>query len=116
MGTPTCPGASANCFARPKAFSDRTPVTSAVTSPVKLDRQDLELIDRLVRHDRTAVSTRCWRSRGRRRRNQSAGRALPDPRGGALGPGEGAVTSRRAEQIARHVKPALGRGREPMAA
>jgi hypothetical protein len=43
--------------ARAGAFSRRTKRTPIVPSPVMLATEELELIDRLVRHDRTAVST-----------------------------------------------------------
>jgi hypothetical protein len=43
--------------ARTEAFSRRTPADPITQSLVKLAPEDLELIDRLVRHDRTAVSS-----------------------------------------------------------
>jgi hypothetical protein len=45
------------CHARAEALSRRTPTTPIVPSPVMLATQELELIDRLVRRDRTPVST-----------------------------------------------------------
>lgn len=44
-------------LARAAAFSRRTPTVLPAMPPAKLDRNELELIDRLVRHDRTAVSS-----------------------------------------------------------
>ena len=43
--------------ARAEAFSRRTPTVLSQAPPVKLEPEELELIDRLVRHDRTAVSS-----------------------------------------------------------
>lgn len=44
-------------LARAEAFSRRTARITPVASPVKLAEQELELIDRLVREDRTPVSS-----------------------------------------------------------
>ena len=43
---------------RAEAFSRRSRTDSLAPSPVKLAPEDVKLIDRLVRGDRTAVSTR----------------------------------------------------------
>ncbi len=78
--------------------------------PVKLAPDDLALIDRLVRHDRTAVSSALLaiagigagqpvRSAVLARVGKAACRAQAD----------GAISSSRAEQIARHVSRALQR-------
>jgi len=90
---------------RADAFSRRTPATPAVTSPMKLDRQKLELIDRLVRSDRTAVSTALLAiagiGGGEPSRRVVLSR-LAEAAGWAQA--EGAISARRAEQIARHVR------------
>ena len=44
-------------LARAEAFSRSTPASVPATAPVMLEARDLELIERLVRHDRTAVSS-----------------------------------------------------------
>jgi hypothetical protein len=103
--------------ARADAFSRRTTRTRIAPTPVMLATEELELIDRLVRRDRTVVST-----------------ALPAIAGIGAGEGirqavltrigeaasraqaEGVITPRRTEQIARHVERALGRTGQPVAA
>ena len=42
---------------RAEAFSRRQSATPPAAAPVKLDREDLDLIEHLVRHERTVVST-----------------------------------------------------------
>ena len=44
-------------LARAEAFSRRTPAGAAAEVPVKLKEDELEMIDRLVRRDRTAVAS-----------------------------------------------------------
>jgi hypothetical protein len=103
--------------ARAAAFSRRTTTTPIVPSPVVLATEELELIDRLVRHDRTAVSTALLAIAG-----IGAGEAsrravlLRIAESACWAQAEGAISSRRAEQIARHVKLAVGRGYQPVAA
>jgi len=46
--------------ARAEAFSRQTTTIPIRPSPVKLAALDVELIDRLVRRDRTASRPRCW--------------------------------------------------------
>jgi len=96
--------------ARAQAFSRRTPTVLPAPSPVKLESSELALIDGLVRHDRTAVSSALLAIAG-----IGAGQA---PRRAVLAQvsqaacwaeAEGAISSSRAEQITRHVKRALGR-------
>jgi hypothetical protein len=103
--------------ARAAAFSRRTLRTPIVPSPVRLATEELELIDRLVRRDRTAVSTALLVIAG-----IGAGEASRRPvlagiaEAACWAQPEGAITPRRAEQIARHVTRALGRGCQPVAA
>jgi hypothetical protein len=96
--------------ARAEAFSRRTRRTPMVASPVRLVTEELELIDRLVRRDRTAVSTALLVIAG-----IGAGEASPRAvlariaEAACWAQAEGAITSTRADQIVRHVKRALGR-------
>ena len=103
--------------ARAEAFSRRTPLTLAVPSPVMLATEELELIDRLVRRDRTAVSTALL-AIGGIGAGEATRRAVLARIAEAAGwaHAEGAISQSRAEQIARHVKRALVRGRQPVAA
>ena len=93
--------------ARADAFSRRTP-DSLSPPPVKLGAEHLELIDRLVRHDRTAVSSALLAIAG-----IGAGQAVRSAvlasvsEAACWAQAEGAISSRRAEQIARHVRRAL---------
>ena len=79
---------------------------------MKLEPEELELIDRLVRHDRTAVSSALLAIAG-----IGAGRALRLAVLARVGEaacwaeGEGAISAERGAQIARHVRRALGRRR-----
>ena len=94
--------------ARAEAFSRRTATIPIASSPVSLATEDLELIDRLVRRDRTAVSTALL---------AIAGIGAGEPRRRAVlsqiaeaacwAQAEGAISSRRAEQIGRHARWAL---------
>ncbi|MGN6870078.1 MAG: hypothetical protein ACTHMY_16925 [Solirubrobacteraceae bacterium] len=84
---------------------------------MRLVSEELELIDRLVRGDRTALSTALL---------VIAGIGAGEPRRRAVlsriaatacwAQAEGAITSRRAAQIARHVRRALGGAGDPMVA
>ena len=96
-------------LARAEAFSQRTPSGPAPPSPVKRGADDLALIDRLVRHDRTAVSSALLAIAG-----LGAGAAV---RRAVLAriseatrwaQADGAISPDRAAQIARHVKRARG--------
>jgi hypothetical protein len=96
---------------RAEAFSRRAAAASPAAPPVMLDREELELIDHLVRHDRTAVSTALLAVAGIgagevRRRAVLVWLDEAARRGAA----EGAISSRRADQIARHVTRARGHG------
>jgi hypothetical protein len=101
--------------ARAEALSRRSSAESRVPSPVKLGPEDVELIDRLVRGDRTAVSTALLAiagiGAGERRRKAvlacSPGSPKQHP---GLGP-RARSAARGAEQIARHVRRALSRVR-----
>ena len=94
--------------ARAEAFSRRSRIESLVPSPVKPAREDVELIDRLVRGDRTVVSTALLAIAG-------IGAGEPRPKAVLAGvaetasraQAEGAISARRAEQVARHVRQAL---------
>jgi len=103
--------------ARAEAFSRRSTRTPIVASPVRLASDDVELIDRLVRRDRTPVSTALLTIAGigageivrqavLARIGEAASWALSD----------GAISLRRAEQIARHVKRATRRAEVRVAA
>ena len=102
---------------RAEAFSRRPSATSPAAPAVTLDGEDLELIDHLVRHDRTAVSTALLVIAG-----IGAGEASRRVVLGAVeeaarsAQAEGAIGSSRAEQIARHVKRALDRADQSLAA
>ena len=77
-------------LARAEAFSRRTTASPPATPAIQLQQGELELIEGLVRHNRTAVSScaardrrnRCWQ-------REAASRARPGRRGGALGTGAG---------------------------
>lgn len=94
--------------ARAEAFSRRTP-DSLSPPPVKLGSEDLELIDRLVRNDRTAVSSALLAIAG-----IGAGQAVRSAvlasvsEAACWAQADGAISSSRAAQLARHVKRALG--------
>ena len=96
--------------ARAEAFSRRTSASVPAIAPVKFEPAELELIDRLVRHDRTAVSSAVLAiagigAGGARRRAVLAqvGEAA------CWAQAEGAISPERGAQIARHVSRALGR-------
>jgi hypothetical protein len=103
--------------ARAAAFSRRTRTTPLLRMPVKLTTEELELIDRLVRRDRTTVSTALLAIAGIGAGEASRQAVLSRiVEAACWAQDEGAISSRRAEQIARHVRRALGRGGEPVAA
>lgn len=81
-----------------------------VPSPVRLASDDVELIDRLVRGDRTAVSTALLVIAGIGA-DEGVQRIVLARIGEAAScaVAEGAITASRAEQIARHVTRALER-------
>jgi hypothetical protein len=95
--------------ARVEAFSRRTSTAPSQSSPVKLEPEELALIDRLVRHDRTAVSSALLAIAGigaapeaRRAVLTSVSQAAGGAQAG------GAINTNRVAQIDRHVKQALG--------
>jgi hypothetical protein len=103
-------------LARAEAFSRRTPPILAVVPPAKLETRELELIDRLVRHDRTAVSSALLAVAGIGADGTVRSSVLARvSEATCWAQAEGAIGSSRAEQIARHVKLALGH-RGPAAA
>jgi hypothetical protein len=94
-------------LARAEAFSRRTPSLVSLT-PERLDGEELKFIERLVRHDRTAVSIALLVIAGigageRRRRAVLAGIGKAAGRAWA----EGAISRSRAAQIERHVERAI---------
>jgi hypothetical protein len=103
--------------ARAAAFSRRTTTTPMAPAPVKLAIEELELIDRLVRLDRTVVSTALLVISGIGAGKLSRRAVLCRiAEAASWAEAEGAISARRAEQIARHVKRALARGRQPVSA
>jgi hypothetical protein len=96
--------------ARAEAFSRRTAAGPAALPPVKLATEDLALIDRLVRQDRTAVSSALLAIAG-----MGAGRAMRRAVLAGVGEAacwaqaEGAITAERSQQIGRHIKRAMQR-------
>ena len=104
-------------LARTAAFSRRTPAPARALSPVMLEREQLELIDRLVRSDRTAVSTALLVIAGIGA-GEATRRAVLDRVSEAAGwaQAEGAITAQRSQQIARHVELALDRHVDAVAA
>jgi hypothetical protein len=95
-------------LARAEALSRRAATVSAVPDPVKLAEQELSLIDGLVRRDRTAVSTALLVIAGigggearRRAVIAQVAEAVWRARDAQ------AISSSRADQIARHVRRAL---------
>jgi hypothetical protein len=103
--------------ARAEAFSRRSMTLPIVVSPVRLAREDLALIDRLVRRDRTAVSTALLAIAGIGAGEASRRAVLSRIAEAACrAQDEGAINARRAEQIAWHVRRALGQDRYPAGA
>ena len=91
-------------LARAEAFSRRTPAGVAARSSVKLGRDELELIERLVRRDRTPVSSALMAIAG-----IGAGEAIRVAvlarvsEAARWAQAEGAIGAERGGQIARHV-------------
>lgn len=92
-------------LARAEAFSRRTPATMPTVVPVKLDRDQHQPIDQLVRRDRAAVSSALLVVAV-----IGAGEVMRGAVLAVVGEAarkartQGAISSRRAAQIARHVK------------
>jgi len=96
--------------ARAEAFSRRTPEGVAAEVPVKLGQDQLELIERLVRRDRTAVSSALLAIAGIGAGEAIRGAVLAQVSEAAcLGQAAGTISPARSQQIARHVNRALGR-------
>ena len=102
--------------ARAEAFSRRTPAVAPAVPPVKLDPNELELIERLVRRDRTVVSTAVLAIAGIGA-GESARRAVLHrvSEAACWAQANGAISPSRAAQIARHVRRALGRSDQALA-
>ena len=95
---------------RAAALSRRTPAMAPGAVTVKLEQGELELIDRLVRGDRTAVSSALLAIAGIGAGEASRRAVLTQVGEAARGAqAEGAITAERGEQIARHVTRALER-------
>jgi hypothetical protein len=90
--------------ARAEAFSRRTPSGMCGEAPVKLGQDELDLIERLVRRDRTAVSSALLAIAG-----IGAGEAIREAvlarvsEAACEAKAEGAISAERGGQIARHV-------------
>ncbi len=90
--------------ARAEAFSRRTPAGAYSEVPVKLGQEELDLIKRLVRGDRTAVSSALLVIAG-----IGAGETIRDAvlarvsDAACEAQAEGAISAERGGQIARHV-------------
>ncbi|MFL5862577.1 MAG: hypothetical protein ACJ780_17685 [Solirubrobacteraceae bacterium] len=90
------------------AFRRRTPGGGYGEVPVKLGQGQLELIERLVRRDRTAVSSALLAIAGIGAGEVVRGAVLAQVGAAVLRPQtEGAITAQRGEQITRHLTRAL---------
>jgi DNA-binding response OmpR family regulator len=103
-------------LARAEAFSRRTTASPPATAAVQLQQGELELIEGLVRHNRTAVSSSVLAIAGigagsARRR---AVLALVDEVARSA-QAHGAISPERGAQIARHVGRELEVGEAPLA-
>lgn len=96
-------------LARADAFSRRAPTGAAAEVPVKLEEDELDLIDRLVRCDRTAVSSALLAVAGIGAGEPIRGAVLAQVSEAACrAQAAGAISPARAAQIARHINRALG--------
>jgi hypothetical protein len=96
--------------ARAEAFSRRTTIAPIVPSPVTLAPEEHELVDRLVRRDRTAVSTALLAIAGIGAGGASLQAVLTQvAEAASSAQAAGAISAPRAEQIARHVSGRRGR-------
>ena len=94
--------------ARAEAFSRRTTVGVLAEVSVKLGKDELELIERLVRRDRTAVSSALLAIAGIGAGEVVRGAVLAQVGAAVLrAQTEGAITAQRGEQITRHLTRAL---------
>ncbi len=88
-------------LARAEAFSRRTPAEVPREFPVKLGSDELELIDRLVRRDRTAVSAALLAIAGIGASEAMREAVLAEVSAAARSARvEGAISAQRGEQIA----------------
>jgi hypothetical protein len=95
-------------LARAQAFSRHTPKLAPAPTPQKLRRDQLELIDRLVRSDRTAVSSALLQIAGVGAGEASRRAVLERGSEAACwAQAEGAISVQRSQQITRHVRRAL---------
>ena len=95
---------------RAEAFSRRRFGTPPAAPAVTLDGEELELIDRLVRHDRTAVSTALLVIAGIGAGQARRAAVLAAVSEAVLSAqAEEAIGPSRSDQIARHVRRALDR-------
>jgi hypothetical protein len=91
-------------LARAVAFSRRTPGGGYGEVPVKLGQNELELIEQLVRRDRTAVSSALLAIAGIGASEALRGAVLAQVSEAARwAQSVGAISAERREQIARHV-------------
>ena len=91
-------------LARTEAFSRRTAADQRAGAPVKFEQDELELIDRLVRDDRTAVSSALLAIAGIGAGEAIRGAVLAQLRQTACwAQAEGVISAERGGQIARHV-------------
>jgi hypothetical protein len=96
--------------ARADAFSRRTRTTPLLRLPVKLATEELELIDQLVRRDRTAVSSALLAIAGIGADDVKRLSVLVRVSDAARSArNQGAISERRCAQIARHVMRAIHR-------
>jgi hypothetical protein len=95
-------------LARVDAFSRRTPATLPAAPVIAFGRAELELIDLLVRQDRTAVSSAVLAVAGIGA-GEVTRRAVLARVGEAAGSAkaQGAISAERGAEIARHVRRAL---------
>jgi hypothetical protein len=104
-------------LARARAFSRRTAATPPVSAAVALAPSEVALIEQLVRHDRTAVSTALLVVAGigagelRRRAVLARVGEIADK-----ARADGAISGERGAQIVRHVGRALEERDEPIGA
>ena len=104
-------------LARSEAFSRRTPTTTPKVAAITFDPRELELINRLVRHDRTAVSSALLAPAGIGASETSRRSMLARVSEAACwAQAEGTISPERSAQIARHVNEALARGEARVAA
>jgi hypothetical protein len=103
-------------LARAEAFSRRTTASPPATPAIQLQPVELELIEGLVRHDRTAVSSSVLAIAGigagsvRRRAVLALVHEVA-----RSAQGQGAISPERGAQIARHVGRELERVEAPLA-